>query len=157
MDFKKLNESLNRVLFEVMEQYAFLLPEPMGPEHELKADVFKEVDYLQVEMDVTGPLDGCFVFLLPVTLSKEIDENLTGNPAQEPLCLEEVSEGAKEILNIIGGNVISEAFGNDVSFEISIPRAKSFRFENSGHLSHLSVHGKLTVDGHPVLLFFEGA
>jgi hypothetical protein len=156
MDLKKFNETLNQVFLEVLEQYAFLMPEPLSLEQETDASAFAGEPYLEIDMAVSGTLNGEFIMLLPRKTCTEIEENLVGNEPGAACELDTDADGANEILNIIGGAVLSHVIGEHGSFDISIPKSKTFDVNNWDHLSQLKYVSGFVVDGSPVFLFFDG-
>lgn len=164
----ELKEIAAGIFLEVLEQHFFLLPEPW-PEPELPETAPEA--YLEVGMRVTGDLVGEFVFLIPRSVAKEANENLTAG--EEPENLEAAQEDvAMEILNIIGPNILirwieRRGLAGQESFEVSLPGCVGLS-EQTWNLARDAVRGAgqdseqkkrlwtvLAANGLPLLLSVE--
>lgn len=111
-------QTIEKTFWNILEQHVFLLPDPMDRSSDAYLDLVNKQEYAQIKMFFSKPIRGHFLFVLPLRICQEIEANLIGEDDldKQPSC-----DGAKEILNILGANILSDLFGETTGKEISIP------------------------------------
>ncbi|OFZ17004.1 MAG: hypothetical protein A2X86_00705 [Bdellovibrionales bacterium GWA2_49_15] len=133
------------LLQSILEQHLFLFADPVE-------DVVRpsgEIAYLKIKMGFSGDLNGRFVMLFPEEISKEVIANLLGLEPDAPEFLTmTASDAAAEIMNIVGGNIVSRLLNEQGHYDLQIPNAEKFdaleweAFLEENHLISLSIDGK---------------
>jgi CheY-specific phosphatase CheX len=67
----------------------------------------------------TGPTSGCLAIWLHGSLRTTLIANMLGTDETPPA--EDLDDGLKEIVNVICGNVLTEALGTDAVFDMTPP------------------------------------
>lgn len=107
-----------------------------------------------VALEYTGPVCGELRMWMPESLSRMVAANMLGLDDGAPMELEEEEDALKEILNIILGIYLTEAYGTEPIFHLGIPRVLSTvewadSVKTEGHFW-------LAVEGVPVLISVHG-
>ncbi|HLE10501.1 MAG: hypothetical protein A2504_14450 [Bdellovibrionales bacterium RIFOXYD12_FULL_39_22] len=135
-----IEEKVLSSLFTVFESHAFLFLNAIEKEELAKVNCD---DYVEVAMRFDGDIKGTFSMVIHKTLEDEIRSNLISGVEEEDVSIE-YGDGAKELMNILGGNIMSDVLGEDHSFEISLPELLPLNLDRLG--SYLN---------DPHLFFFE--
>jgi chemotaxis protein CheY-P-specific phosphatase CheC len=102
-----------QVFSDVISRYAFMFAEPMD---EKSADDLTDQMVL-TEIMFEGPHNGKIKLLLPIKMCHEIATNILGETDDG----DNTCDAAKELVNIMCGNVLTALYG-DVIFNISSPQ-----------------------------------
>ena len=140
---KDYSDILYRVLEESMENLAFMFAE--------------SVDYSEISMNFTGDLyNGSLLMILPNNISNELAANILG--------IDDFSEEAnnlghdslKEVLNVICGRVLTEIFGMEPLFDLSIPELEIISSNDlDGHTNDTNLCCAIIDDMYPIILKFQ--
>lgn len=119
-----MNESLLRIVeascIHILEHAAFLFTEQMLPEdYPESASQWLPIG---VRLEYEGPRSGELRLWIAEPLSRTIAQNMLGLDEMEDCSEEKEMDAVKEILNMILGNFLTEAFGTEVVFHLGIPR-----------------------------------
>ncbi|MBF0299151.1 MAG: hypothetical protein HQK51_10555 [Oligoflexia bacterium] len=135
---KNLNEIVKESLWKILEQHAFLFLDPL-PEDDIMSYLkqlkvegnFQDKDYLCVKMNFEcNNREGSFFLYMSADSAIEIETNLLGNDIDQidlVQCIRE-GDGAKEILNIMGANILTEIYGEEPKRNLSIPESIEVNF-----------------------------
>ncbi len=120
---EKTLEVAHDLLQSILEQHLFLfadpLDEPLVPT--------RDIAYLKVKMGFSGDLNGRFVMLFPEDTSKEVIGNFLGLGPEAPEFLTMTSiDAATEIMNIVGGNIVSRLLEEKGNYELELPCTEKF-------------------------------
>jgi len=146
------NEVVLRVLSEVFEGFAF-----MFVEEEPDFDSGAPVECLSASIRFSGKsAAGVFEIVSPVDFCEELAENILGAETDE--LPPDAGEGAlKEVVNVACGYLLSEKFGTEEVFDLSIPVTASVNpnewctfFEGGSYALYL-------VEESPILVRLESA
>ncbi len=114
------NEIVLRVLSEVFEGFAF-----MFVEEEPDFDSEAPVECLCARIGFSGKsAAGVFEIVSPVDFCEELAENILGAEADE-LPPDAGENALKEVVNVACGYLLSEKFGTEEVFDLSIPETAS--------------------------------
>jgi CheY-specific phosphatase CheX len=137
-------------LLSVLENMAFIFADPspadMGPEAPEQA--------LLARMTYRGMENGTVCVAAPFGLCREIAVNMLGAGPGE-LSASEVLDALRELLNMSCGQFLTERFGEELVFDLSIPEVSPL--EAGGWNSHLESPGVrlFEAEGYPLLASFS--
>jgi hypothetical protein len=119
MDLSRILAKMKDAIFDVFDKMLFL---PIGiSRHQEGIENWLEGQraIIGATMTFSGPVDGAFLFLLPLKLAEELTANFLGLDGQSPTRLQ-VDDAAKEVLNMVGGRTLS-LFDDTAGFTPGIP------------------------------------
>jgi hypothetical protein len=146
----ELQHVLEKTFLEVLEQHAFLLPDPAGAAVSEVIGGNSFADYAKVTMRAAGDMTGLFTMLLPMSVCREVESNLSGADDGTG------EDAAKELMNIIGSNVLSAMIGPNARYDISIPDFTLCSGETCVDSGSANALACFLVDGLPVLFLWSG-
>lgn len=146
------NEIVLRVLSEVFEGFAF-----MFVEEEPDFDSDAPLECLGASIRFSGKsAEGVFEIVSPVDFCEELAENILGAEADE--LPPDAGEGAlKEVVNVACGYLLSEKFGTEEVFDLSIPETVSVAPNEWGAFFGSGSYAVYLVEDSPILVRLESA
>ncbi len=126
MNESKRKELLSEIVCKVFEQTAFLFPEKVNF---LEGMSFDDFELISVNLEFRGDKEGETVLIIPIDLCRELAANLLGEDPAEGEDREKCYDAAREILNIITGQMLTELFGQKALFSLDSPRATELACE----------------------------
>ena len=106
-----------------------------------------------VEVDFTGVVNGSYLIFAPRDLLAVLATNVLG--LDEEPTPESCEDAFREMGNVLSGNLLTEMFGEDTVFDISLPRVRD---TNGGDREQLERNKQRTfnlcADGVPVAVTF---
>lgn len=111
-------EALRNVVGAVMEQTAFLFPEPVNLEEGI---TFDEFELVSATLRFNGDREGEMALVVPVGLCHELSANILGEEISDEINRDKCADAAKEMLNIITGQMLTRLFGDGALFNLSAP------------------------------------
>lgn len=118
-----MNERLERMILETTEMtcetLAFMFPVP-PPDRE--ADVWEQEhsDLVRVRVYFRGPFDGSLVLTLPRLMLPVLAANMLGLE-EDDTTSDQRADAARELCNVICGNLLPAVAGGDPVFSVSPP------------------------------------
>lgn len=109
LDLDELQFGLGEVAFNVLEEAAFLAPEPV------EEGVLFECDGVIAELAFLGPepgQKGALALIVSGELAAHLAANLLGVDPEDPDAEKQAGDAVGEILNMIGGRVMQVWFGD---------------------------------------------
>ena len=150
---KDYSDILYRVLEESMENLAFMFAESV----DYSEISMNDTECVKVSMNFTGDLyNGSLLMILPNNISNELAANILG--------IDDFSEEAnnlghdslKEVLNVICGRVLTEIFGMEPLFDLSIPELEIISSNDlDGHTNDTNLCCAIIDDMYPIILKFQ--
>ncbi len=119
-------EVFTRVLEEVLEQLAFMFGEAVEKD-EMIVDGEK---YLHVTMGFKGNKTGDVGIAIPSEMSVSLASNILGIDEGEEIALEKSVDALKELLNIVCGQLLTSAYGDEPVFDLTVPEVEEVGKEN---------------------------
>ncbi|SYZ74383.1 hypothetical protein TRIP_C90011 [Candidatus Zixiibacteriota bacterium] len=119
MNESKQKEMLSDILCRVFEQTAFLFPEKVDLLEGMSLDEF---EMLSINLKFAGDREGETTLIIPVDLCRELAANLLGEDPCDGTDREKCYDAAREMLNIITGQILTETFGEKALFNLSSPQ-----------------------------------
>ena len=152
MQEQAIKETLNDVVGHVLEQTAFMFPEPMDMQDGIS---FDEFDFILARLTFDGEKKGVIMFIVP----KEFCIELAGNMLGEELNPDEPDgkdmDALKEILNIIAGRFLTEMFGEKAIFNLATPEVMEISRENFFSLITENEYACSMSDEYPLITIFS--
>ena len=143
----EIREAMEVVSVRILEDAAFLFADPLPPSDAPASDW--NPDGAEIRWD--GPSQGVMRIWAPRALQMALAANMLGLEDSDPTADTAGTDALREILNMVAGNTLTEAWGPGPVFQLTIPeRAEPETFHSdSGEGFWVSA------DGHPVL-FWSG-
>jgi len=139
---------LNTVVCHVLEQTAFLFPEPADLADGIS---FDGREYLSASLPFSGDHTGCVVLVMPVEMSRELAANLLGEDDDVDISPEKQYDAAKEILNIIVGQLLIQLYGDKALFDLTPPKVKGIGQEELFALIEQNEYALSVADDYPIV------
>ena len=118
MKDQQTKDKLASVLSRVLEQVAFVFSEPAG---ELaKIDPAAE-PYIEISLKYSGASTGHLSLILPLSLSRQFSSGMLGIEPDPNDEADSQADAAKEIGNIVTGQLLTELFGTKAIFNVAAP------------------------------------
>lgn len=121
---QKHNDIITESVVDIFEKVAFLFPVPVEESDDISAEECTQNICLGIRF--TGYANGDFIISLPKELTKEISANMLGIDEDDPDVEQKSIDAAKEILNIVCGNMLPKVYGDEPVFHLSAP----YKIEN---------------------------
>ena len=116
---QQYNEIITESIVDIFEKVAFLFPMPVEEPGDVSPEECSQNICLGIKF--TGHRNGDFILSLPKELTKEISANMLGVDEDDPDVEQKSIDAAKEILNIVCGNMLPKIYGEDPVFHLSAP------------------------------------
>jgi len=146
---EKRKELLGEIVRSVLEQTAFLFPEPADLYDGVSLDGYEMV---WASIDYSGDREGEVSLIIPMEMGRELSTNLLGEEIDNNDNKDKAIDATKEILNIITGQLLTRMYGERALFNLSTPQIKDFMqdeffgaLENKDYVCNL-------VDEYPVIV-----
>ena len=147
------NQIVARVFAQVLETFAFLFTEP-GEGVEPGTEELPEERYYEAEIHFYGPWVGKIQWVVGEAVCREISANVLGLDSSEELALEQLEDGAKEVLNIFCGNILTQLASPERIFDLTIPTLTEFNRRDWRKRAEEPETVRLLAEDKPVLLRF---
>ena len=149
MTDQTVSDKLGAVLVRVLEQTAFLFADRVD---DLDDRALRTTDMIQVCLEFSGARFGQAALILPVKLCTEIYTNMLGTQDRDALCEDSIFDAAKELANIVAGQMLTELYGTSEVFSQSPPVVKPVSMEELLALIETGLSAFAVVDEMPVAL-----
>ncbi len=116
MSNKKIMDIINETVSGVLEQTAFMFPEPVDMASGVS---FEDFEYVLVKLNYSGYKDGTVQMIIPVDFCAELSANLLGEDIGDVDPEENNFDSAKELLNIVSGQLLVNLFGDEALFSLT--------------------------------------
>ena len=148
-NLETLKKALTDSISEVLETMFFLTFE-----FDESCDVQKKLEeegerLINVKLNYKGEITGCVIMFIPNELASDITADFMGKDSVEQ---DEVEGTAKEIINMVTGNLFSH-YNKENIYDLDIPEilsSKVLKEKNSNHPDEISIAIK-TVDDYFVI------
>jgi chemotaxis protein CheY-P-specific phosphatase CheC len=141
-------DTLGEIVGKVFEQTAFLFPEPADL---LDGISFDDFELILVNLQFAGAREGEVRLIIPLELCRELTANLLGEDMGDIDERDKSIDAAKEILNIITGQLLTEIYGQKAVFDLKSPQVQELTREEL----FSSLEGKdyicRTIDDYPII------
>lgn len=110
-----LDNLIRRVAEETFEALAFMLPMP--PDEDAEA----EAPTITAAVRFDGPFGGTLLLTVEQAMLADLAGNMLGVMDPDDLTAEQQTDGLKELLNVICGNLLPELAGEEAVFDVLAP------------------------------------
>jgi len=136
----------------ILERAAFLFTEELDEQDRPMAS--GEWFPKGVALDYSGPFTGELKLWMPAKICRMIASNMLGIDDDADMARKEEEDAIKEILNIILGIYLTDAYGTEPVFHLGIPRILDS--EEWLDSAEAECHFWMAVEGEPVLMSVHG-
>jgi hypothetical protein len=143
------NELLVKVFSSIFEDFAFMFVEEAS---DLETDSCGECFKAKIEFKSKNK-KGYLEIIAPLEFCNETAENILGTDVEE-LPKDAGENALKELLNISCGYFLSEKFGTDEIFDLSIPETSRIPEKEWNLIFNDGMHITFLIDESPVLAGF---
>lgn len=152
MKDRKLEEILNAVTCRVLEQTAFMFPEPAD-----MADgfAFGECDMMNATVKFNGDKEGTLSLIIPAELCQELSANMLGEDIDEADSDEKEMDAAREAVNMIAGQLLTELYGETAVFNLQPPETARLSSEEFFEAIEKKDYACSMADDHPIVTIFS--
>ncbi len=151
MSNKKIMEIINETVQGVLEQTAFMFPEPA----DMASGVpFEDFEYVLVNLKFTGDKAGNIKMIIPVDFCAELSANLLGEDIGDVDPEENNFDSAKELLNIVSGRLLVDLYGDEALFSLTGLEVKKLDNDSFFSIIEGGEYHCCMVDDYPVITIF---
>ncbi len=152
MNNKKIMEAINETVSNVLEQTAFMFPESVDMASGIS---FEDFEYVLVKLNFSGDNAGEIKMVIPVDFCAELSANLLGEDIGDVDPEENNFDSAKELLNIVSGQLLVSLFGDKALF--SLINLDVTKIEKEAFFSMIEgcEYHCCMVDDYPVITIFS--
>jgi chemotaxis protein CheY-P-specific phosphatase CheC len=121
---------------------------------------FDEHEFLLASLTFNGYKEGEVSFITTSGLLVELSANLLGEDEESSITKEKYSDAAKEVLNIIAGQILTTLFGEEEVFNLTPPEVRDVKGEELFKIMEETTHSFNIADDNPIITTFalrEGA
>lgn len=137
-------------LMNVLEQMAFVSVE--RDQDFMESGVPEES--LLAEMSFSGKYSGSVRLAAPLELCREIAVNMLGTESED-LSAAMLRDALREVLNMSCGQFLTESYGTDLVFNLTVPDVTGLDEEGWETISSSPGFCRLTTEEHPLLVKVE--
>lgn len=137
---------LGTVVSRILGDFAFMIVGEELPE------IPPAPEWFRAEVTYRGPLNGAIHCWCTRPFASELSGNLMGLDPSSPDAAAEAQDSIREFMNILCGNLVTERYGSEAVFDLSIPTVEESLTppEPSGAPAHDTC--MLEVNGAPVIV-----
>ena len=151
MSNQKIMEIINGAVSGVLEQTAFMFPEPA----DMASGVpFEDFEYVLVKLNFTGEEVGEIKMIIPVDFCAELSANLLGEDIGDVDPEENNFDSAKELLNIVSGQLLVDLYGDKALFSLTDLDVQKLEKEAFFSIIEGCEYHCCMVDDYPVITIF---
>ncbi len=150
MQNQTLKETLGSVICRVLEQAAFMFPEPADMEEGIS---FDEYEYNIARIAFEGDKSGEIILIVPVEFRAELAANMLGEEIEESDSKGKHADALREILNIIAGQLLTTLYGEKAIFNLMPPVVSELPQEEFFSLIEKNDYTCVISDEYPVISY----
>ena len=148
MSNEKIMDVINETVSAVLEQTAFMFPEPADMDSGVP---FEDFEYVLVTLNFSGDKSGGTKMLLPIDFCAELSANLLGEDIGDVDPEENNFDSARELLNIVSGQLLVNLFGEEALFSLTDLAVKKIESESYFKMIEGTEYHCCMVDDYPVI------
>lgn len=147
-------EKLSAVLCRVLEQVAFAFSEPVGDTG--KIDPAAE-PFIEITVKYWGASSGKVLLILPLSLSRQFGARMLGLDPDTDDTADTQADAAKEIGNILTGQMLTAVYGPRAVFNMEAPIVRELTSEEFFSILDGNQYVCNIVENRPVIALFVEA
>lgn len=151
MDQQTLRETLNNAVCRVLEQTAFMFPEPADM---LDGISFDDIKFVLTELSFSGDECGEVFLIVPDEFCAELSANMLGEDIDDADPKDKRIDALKEILNIIAGQLLTDIYGEKAMFNLTAPKVKDLPQDEFFSIIDKNEYACSISDEHPIIAIF---
>jgi len=152
MSNKNIMEVINEAVSGVLEQTAYMFPEPLDGDTEVS---FEDFEYVLVKLNFSGDKSGEVKMIIPVDFCAELSANLLGEDIGDVDPEENDFDSARELLNIVSGQLLVDLYGNEALFSLTDLEVKKLEKDAFSSMIEDCEYHCCMVDDYPVITIFN--
>ncbi len=117
---EQLDHCVARVFIKVLEDVAMMFGDEVQ-KHDL---VPSPGGHIAIEIEFTGSGQGLVRLMAPECVAAEIAANVLGLDSGHPEAIEAMQDALGELLNVVVGQLLTEACGTEAVFDLSAPSVR---------------------------------
>ncbi len=144
-----IEEVLQNSASQALEEWAMLLVDSV----EARAELFESDEKLYLgQMQFEGVMNGLVVIICGHELLEQVCGNVLGLGFGEEVSEAELLDALRELTNVLTGHFLTEAYGDDVVFDIVAPKTQSVGVETLEKVLAIKPCRCFLGDDNPVLV-----
>lgn len=151
MSNKKTMDIINKTVSGVLEQTAFMFPEPVDM---VSGVSFEDFEYVLVKLNFIGDKAGEIKMIIPVDFCAELSANLLGEDIGDVDPEENNFDSARELLNIVSGQLLVNLYSDEALFSLINFEVKKLEKEAFFSIIEGCEYQCCLVDDYPVITIF---
>lgn len=152
MKDQKLRDELASVTSGVLGQTAFMFPEPADL---LDGMILGEFELIIVDVRFGGEKEGLMSLVVPTEFCRELSENMLGEDVDEADSEEASYDAAKELVNIMTGQLLTHLYGDTAVFDLKPPAIRKISKEELFKAVVQREYACSVADDYPVIAIFS--
>lgn len=145
-------DALSRVSLKVLEDWAMMLVDPV--DNDSTEDLFDDGTLIESSVTFHGAQSGKVLIVAPKPFLSQLSENLLGDDDRDTLDCSAEEDGFKEMANVLAGNLLTEAFGDKVVFDLMSPEISPIEKGSFSSLSKSNQTVFFVADDLPISVTF---
>ena len=145
-------QALHEVISKVLEQTAFMFPEPADLPEKATLD---EYEFTCASLKFSGDEEGDLSLIVPTELCHELSANILGEEASKDNDLDRCANAAREILSIITRQFLTHLFGIGAQFNLAAPVCREISREHVSVAFTSEECAYFRIDEYPVIATFK--
>jgi chemotaxis protein CheY-P-specific phosphatase CheC len=154
MQDQPLKSALSEVLRQVLEQTAFVF---VDSETTLENIDATSLELIRISVSFSGAREGSVSLILPLELCREFSNNMLGQPPSDSDSRESQIDAAKEVANIMTGQLLTEIYGKQEIFSQSAPEVSELPLDQFYKVLEENEYNCSSVDDYPVIVMMSEA
>lgn len=148
----KQNHPLKTTAHKILEDWAMMLVD----ESQVGADFFKKDGPIYMSwINIHGAVEGAISIVAQQDFLQILAQNLLGLDPEDSIDIEQCKDAFKEMGNVLAGNFLTEAYGDDVVFELIHPNVTEISPSDIDKFTKRKIIFGFIADEHPVAMSFS--
>lgn len=152
MKDRRLEETLHAVTSRVLEQTAFMFPEPAEINDGFS---FGECEMINATVKFDGEENGMISLIIPYELCRELSSNMLGEDIDKTDSDEREMDAAREVVNMIAGQVLTDLYGETAVFNLRPPETVRLSSDDFHEVIEKRDYACSIADDHPIITIFS--
>lgn len=148
----KVDHPLQRVSLRVLEEWGMMLTDQIDKD---QAGFDPDERVYRAWIDVEGSVQGALSIFAQAEFICALTSNLLGLDPSTPPSDEECEDALREMGNVLAGNYFTEAYGEDVVFDLTNPTVSEVPFTELEKVGDRRVKYYFRADDAPVVVTFS--
>lgn len=144
-----VHDTLTKASVLALENWGMMMIDPC----DLDEKFFPDDQHLYLTaMQFRGVMSGSIAILATQGFAEALCANLLGRELSESISPSECEDALQELTNVLSGNFLTEAYGDDTVFELVYPTIRKLTIDNKNHIFHNKLTLCFMADDNPVAI-----